>query len=441
MALGGGTWLTQNKTLPGYYCNFSSAARASATLSDRGYAAAPFELDWGPEGEVFAVTSGDFQKNSKKIFGYAYTDPAMLPQREIFTHATTVYCYRLGTGAVKAKCTLATAKYGGTRGNSITIVVAANVDNEDAWDVSTIVDGVSAETQTVEKAADLVSNDWVDFITTATLEATAGMPLTGGSNATTIDGEAHQAFLDKIEPYSFNALCCPASDATTVRLYQQFCSRVRDEVGSKFQLSAWQPTTADYEGIIGVWNTVTHPEIANVPSHYLVYWVAGAEAGCAVNKSLTNFKYDGELTIDTNYSQAELEAALKAGKFMFHNVNGDVRVLEDINTLLTLSDTKGEIFQSNQTIRVCDQIANDTAVLFATKYLGTVPNDASGRASLWGDITKLIQSLNDIRAVENFDPEIVTCEQGDTKKAVLCTVNGLNVVNAMAQLYMSVIIQ
>lgn len=441
MALGGGTWLTQNKTLPGYYCNFSSVARASATLSDRGYAAAPFELDWGPEGEVFAVTSGDFQKNSKKIFGYAYTDPAMLPQREIFTHATTVYCYRLGTGAVKAKCTLATAKYGGTRGSSITIVVAANVDNEDAWDVSTIVDGVSAETQTVETAADLVSNDWVDFITTATLEATAGMPLTGGSNATTIDGEAHQAFLDKIEPYSFNALCCPASDATTVRLYQQFCSRVRDEVGSKFQLSAWQPTTADYEGIIGVWNTVTHPEIANVPSHYLVYWVAGAEAGCAVNKSLTNFKYDGELTIDTNYSQAELEAALKAGKFMFHNVNGDVRVLEDINTLLTLSDTKGEIFQSNQTIRVCDQIANDTAVLFATKYLGTVPNDASGRASLWGDITKLIQSLNDIRAVENFDPEIVTCEQGDTKKAVLCIVNGLNVVNAMAQLYMSVIIQ
>lgn len=441
MALGGGTWLTQNKTLPGYYCNFSSVARASATLSDRGYAAAPFELDWGPEGEVFAVTSGDFQKNSKKIFGYAYTDPAMLPQREIFTHATTVYCYRLGTGAIKAKCTLATAKYGGTRGNSITIVVAANVDNEDAWDVSTIVDGVSAETQTVEKAADLASNDWVDFITTATLEATAGMPLTGGSNATIIDGEAHQAFLDKIEPYSFNALCCPASDATTVRLYQQFCSRVRDEVGSKFQLAVWQPTTADYEGIIGVWNTVTHPEIADVPSHYLVYWVAGAEAGCAVNKSLTNFKYDGELTIDTNYSQAELEAALKAGRFMFHNVNGDVRVLEDINTLLTLSDTKGEIFQSNQTIRVCDQIANDTAVLFAAKYLGTVPNDASGRASLWGDITKLIQNLNDIRAVENFDPEIVTCEQGDTKKAVLCIVNGLNVVNAMAQLYMSVIIQ
>ncbi len=79
MALGGGTWQTQNKVLPGYYVNFSSVPRASAALSDRGFAAAPFELNWGPEGEVFAVTSGEFQKNSKTIFGYAYDHPKMLP--------------------------------------------------------------------------------------------------------------------------------------------------------------------------------------------------------------------------------------------------------------------------------------------------------------------------------------------------------------------------
>ena len=40
---------------------------------------------------------------------------------------------------------------------------------------------------------------------------------------------------------------------------------------------------------------------------------------------------------------------------------------------------RDRVFQSNQTIRVCDQIANDTAVLFNTRYVGTVPNDASGR--------------------------------------------------------------
>ena len=159
MALGGGTWLTQNKVLPGSYIVFSSVPRASATLSDRGYAAAPFELSWGPEDTVFPVTSGEFQKNSKTIFGYAYDHPKMLPLREIFTHATTVYCYRLGTGAVKANNTLATAKYGGVRGNDINIVVSANVDDEELWDVTTYVDGVAVDTQTVEDAKALVKSE------------------------------------------------------------------------------------------------------------------------------------------------------------------------------------------------------------------------------------------------------------------------------------------
>ena len=67
-------------------------------------------------------------------------------------------------------------------------------------------------------------------------------------------------------------------------------------------------------------------------------------------------------------------------------------------------------------MRVCDQIANDVAVLFNERYLGTVPNDASGRSALWGDITHYIKQLEDIRAVENFDPDTVSCEQGDKKK-------------------------
>ena len=440
MALGGGTWLTQGKILPGTYVNFSSLAKASATLSDRGYAAAPFVLSWGPENEVFAVTSGEFQKNSKAIFGYSYDHPKLLALREIFLHATTVYCYRLGLGAVKASNDFATAKHPGVRGNDISTVIAPNVDDDTLWDVTTYLDGIAQDTQTVAEAADLVGNTWVDIKKTAILEATAGVPLTGGTDAEEITGDSHQGFLDKLEGFSFNTLCCPAADPAIVGLYAAYTERMRDEVGAKFQLVAWQPNS-DYEGVIGVWNTATHPSIEDVDEHAIVYWATGAQAGVAVNKSLTNAKYDGELILDTDYTQAELTAAIKAGKFIFHNVNGLTRVLEDINTLLTLSDTKGEVFQSNQTIRVCDQIANDIAVLFNERYVGVVPNDASGRSALWGDITHYMKQLEDIRAVENFDPDSVTCEQGDRKKAVLVIVNGLNIINAMAQLYMSVIIQ
>ena len=42
MALGGGTYLVQNKELPGAYINFVSAASANAALSERGIATLRF---------------------------------------------------------------------------------------------------------------------------------------------------------------------------------------------------------------------------------------------------------------------------------------------------------------------------------------------------------------------------------------------------------------
>lgn len=442
MALGGGSWLTQNKVLPGSYINFASLAKASATLSDRGVAAAPFVLSWGPEGTVFEVTAADFQKNSKKIFGYGYDAPEMLALREIFCNATKVYCYRLGT-STKASNDYATAKYGGARGNKLTIKIVSDVDNAGHFIVSTLLDGIAVDEQRVQTVAELVANDFVTFKTSMALTANeAGVPLANGADCTSITGEHYQAFLDAIESYSFNTFCCPvnptaSNGASTVALFVNFTKRMREEVGSKFQLCAIQPT-ADTEGVIGVWNKATADGKA---TDALVYWVTGAQSAVAVNKTLTNSAYNGELTVDTDYTQAELEAAIKAGKFMFHNVNGAVRVLEDINTLVTLTAEKGEIFQSNQTVRVCDQIANDVAVLFNTRYVGIVPNDASGRATLWNDIVKLIRELETLRAVEDFDTDTVSVDIGDRKGSVLLTIDGLNIVNAMSQLYMSVIIQ
>ena len=110
MALGGGTFLVQNKVLPGAYINIISVAQASATLSDRGIVTIPLAMNWGPEGKIFTVEQADFIKNSQKIFGYAYTADELKPMREIFLHAKTVHFFRLGSSGVKASNTYATAK-------------------------------------------------------------------------------------------------------------------------------------------------------------------------------------------------------------------------------------------------------------------------------------------------------------------------------------------
>ncbi|WFD12209.1 phage tail sheath family protein [Tepidibacter hydrothermalis] len=430
MALGGGTFVTQNKVLPGSYINFVSLAKASATLSNRGIAAMPLELDWGVENAVFEVTKEDFQKNSLKIFGYAYTDDKLKGLRDLFMNIKTLYAYRLTSGGVKATNTFATAKYCGIRGNDLKIVIQANVDVPADFDVKTVLGTTVVDEQTVSTAAELVANDYVTFKSEATLVVTASTPLTGGTNGT-VDGTSHQNFLDKIEAYSYNALGVVTTDDTTKGLYMNFNKRIRDDVGQKFQAVLYNKA-ADYEGVVNVKNATTEDTAA------LVYWVTGIIAGCEVNKSNLNKKYDGEYTVEADYTQSQLEAAILAGEFTLHKVGSDIRVLSDINSLVTVSDTKGEIFKDNQTVRVMDQIANDIAVLFNTKYLGTVPNDAAGRISLWSDIVKHHEQLAEIRAIENFSDSDVVVDQGNTKKSVVVQ-DAVTVVNAMAQLYMTVV--
>lgn len=433
MALGGGTFTVQNKILPGAYINFVSLAFATATLSDRGYAAMGVISDWGESGKVFEVTNGDFQKHSQKIFGYDYTSDKLKGLRDLFLNITTLYCYRLNGNGEKASNTFATAKYPGTRGNDIKIVIQTNVDDSESFDVITMLDSTVIDTQTVKTANELIANDFVDFKTGATLEATAGVPLSGGTNSD-VDGAAHQTFLDKIEKYSFNALGCVSTEDTIKGLYVNFCKRLRDEMGKKFQVVVHNKA-ADYEGVVNVKNTVTG---GNTEAD-LVYWVTGVIAGTAVNKSALNKRYDGEFTVDVEYTQSELEKAITAGEFTLHQVGDDVRVLMDVNSFVSISDTKGAVFQDNQTIRVIDQIGNDIAVLFNTKYLGVVPNDKAGRISLWADVVKHHEQLQDIRAIENFSDKDVVVEQGDTKKAVVVA-DAVTVVNAMAKLYMTVTI-
>lgn len=344
--LGGGIYVTQNKTLPGSYVNFINASSASSTVGDRGVVAIALPLKMAAN-TVIEVTHADFVNNCSTILGVAYDADEVVALREIFRHANKVYVYDLG-------------------------------------DTGTVEDAIKA-----------------------------------------------------LEAYDFNILCAYTSVEEDVAKYISAVKSWRDEMGKKCQVVVYNQATPDHEGVINVVSTVGDE---GAVAHALVAWVAGAEAGCKINESCTNKLYDGEYNIGVNKTQAELEECLKDGQIVFHLVYGDVRLLEDVNSLVTTSTEKGEDFKYNQTIRVIDQIANDVARLFNTKYLGKIPNDASGRVSLWADIVAHHRQLEAVRAIEPFDSALLTVEKGNNKKSVVVN-DVITVINSMAQLYMTVVIQ
>lgn len=432
MALGGGTFTLQNKELPGAYINFVSAANANAALSERGICTMPLELDWGAEDRVFEVSSEDFQKNSSELFGYDYGDRRLKGLRDLFLNARTLYAYRINGGGVKAANDLAEALYSGVRGNDLKISVAVNADDEKLFNVSTLLGTAEVDVQTVASAEELIPNKYVKWKEGIALSAAAALPLVGGKNGE-VKGENYQDYLDKIESYSFNIMGAAVTDETVKALFAAFNKRMREEMGVKFQLVLYR-YAADYFGVVNVQNEAYDEGFGEAA---LVYWTAGALAGCEVNRSVQNKVYDGEFSVDTSYTQTDLRKAVKSGEFILHKVGSDVRVLADINSLVTASDTQGQVFTENQTVRVMDQIANDIAVLFNTKYLGVVPNDKAGRVSLWSDIVKHHQQLGEIGAIENFSDSDVSVRQGNSKKSVVVT-DSVTVANAMSKVYMTV---
>ena len=446
MAFGGGTFVTQNKKLPGAYINVVSTPRATATVSDRGVAAIMLPLTAQNAGKVISLTAMEYLQDADKFLGENLPQTTIDALDELFCHAVSAYVYNnyYGDGA-KA---VATITLNGTTTTGGTISITGGTTT-----VSTLGD-INVGSNTLENLFTIKVNGeskaWTasDVIpANATIELTAinsGALQAGdktaleGSGFTVVDGTStipQQTMgqqLKALEPYDFNCIACYTDEGDEV---DDFCSQIelwRDTVGKKCVGVVYNQEDPDYEGIINVVNSVSD---STAPDYALVAWVTGVQSGCEVNASVQNTKYDGKWDVVCDKSQTELEDCLNAGQFVFHLAYGDVVVLDDINSLVTTTVDKGDDFKSNQTIRVVDQIANDIAKLFCTKYLGKIPNDADGRVSLWGDIVKHHQQLNDIRAITDFESEDVVVSQGDTRKDVYVE-DSITPVNAMSKLYM-----
>ena len=345
--LGGGIYVTQNKTLPGTYFRVINSASASTAVGDRGVVAIALPLGKSA-GKVIEVTKEKITSEAEALLGVPYTDAKLAPIREIFCKATKVYVYDLGTDGAK-----------------------------------TVTDA-----------------------------------------------------LDALEAYEFNVIAAYTDVSDDVSSYITRVKSWRETLGKNCQAVVYDQASPEHEGIINVVSTVLDD---SAPEYALVAWVAGAEAGCPINATCDNVTYDGEYEVDGVKSQSELENCLKNGQFVFHNVYGEVRVLQDINSLTKFTETKTEDFKYNQVIRVLDQIVNDIAKLFNTRYLGKVANNKSGRDGLWGDIVKHHKELETLQAIENFDSSLLKVEQGTTKRSVH-VIDAVTVNGAMSHLYLDMII-
>lgn len=438
--MSGGTWTNQNKVRPGVYINFKSEAQPLGTAGERGVAAMAMALSWGPVKQMIALQAGT---NSFNVLGYAMTAPQLLLIKEALKRARTVLIYRLNTGtkagAVHGGLTV-TAKYGGERGNDISVVVQTNIEDSTKFNVITLVDGTEVEMQTVASIEELHSNDWVDFSGTGSLTVTAGSALTGGSDGTAANQD-HVDFLAAAELHDFHTLALISNESSLKSLYTAFVKRLRDEEGKKVQAVMPDYSDADYEGVISVKNGVVLSDGTTLTAAEACAWTAGAAAGADMNESLTYQSYDDAVDVSPRYTNSQIEASLKSGHFVFTPNGGRVIVEQDINTLTSYSPSKGKSFGKNRVIRVLDGINNDFVQIFSDFYVGNVSNNAEGRNLLKGECINYLEQLQGREAIQNFNAQTdISVTAGADAETVLIEAY-IQPVDAVEKIYVAVTAQ
>lgn len=439
--MAGGVFFSQNKIRPGAYINFKKADTDMNLNSSRGIVAVALELDWGAEDTLINVTPSDMTTGrSLGVLGYLTSaDEALIPNM-ILKNANLAKVYRLNKGGLKAATTsgnlTATAKYSGTFGNKIAILITADGT---VFEVNTYADGYLVDTQRATNVEDLSDNEFVTFTGTGALEAIADSKLlTGGTNGTYTATTAYAAFFELLRMTRWQTIAICNNAETINPLISDFIHDMRDNEGKYVQAVVANYDSADYEGVI---NNVNGAVINNktITAVEFTAYVAGMTAGASATQSNTGKVIEGATQIVGQLTNDQIIAGLKVGKFILSaNQDGAIKVEQDINSLHNYTDDLDYNFTKNRVIRTLDEIGTSIQGIWENTYLGKVSNNADGRDLFKASITTYLQGLQNVGAIQEFGGAAdVDVGPGEHIDAVEATIR-VKPVDAMEFLYLTV---
>lgn len=397
------------KVRPGTYMNFESTRSDTVGTSERGTVIIPLlKPSYGPAGSYIELTNAGPDAAYAKL-GYSVydSDPnrQMLLIREAFKNASKVLVYipKEGTKAVakhESEPNLtATAKHGGTRGNALTVTVAANPVG--GFDVTVSLAGNTvAYYEGLSTVDDLIAQDceYVTFTGSGALAAIAAMNLTSGTDATAQNDDL-TTFMDTWEKVKFNTVAMPVTDSSMKAAIKTKIKYLRESMGRGVQ-AVVPDFPADYEGIISIKNGYAIDD-DKLSAAEATAWVAGASAGASYVESLTYDAVDGATDLVDALTHEEYVDAINKGHFAFSISEENKVIVEyDINSLASFKQPKDETYRKNRVVRVMDTFQESIQLNFPpNKYA----NDSDGWDIMEGVGKSILKQFAEAGAITDVD--------------------------------------
>lgn len=455
--MAGGNYSSKNKKLPGAYLNVQ--ANKHKIVNSENVSGVVFAvlngMGWGHNGVIELTTGDDYMAH----FGTDLLDEKLVGVRMILSNAKKAIVYNVNpgtkaTGSVEVVPWAFEAQHNGPVGGTLKVTVSPDANSVSKWNVTTILGTVVVDTQSIAKASDLKSNSYIEVTIKSEaigddgmamlgeLQSPVTVPFAGGTskqNDDTLDD-----IQTAIETHEFNTLVAVnSSDKSNMhRLLAISAQRLRDGQGRKVQavVPAAADTKSDYEGVIAVANAFVLEDGTELTQSQSAAFVAGATASAQPNESLTYRVIPGVKDVVPRFTDDQAIAEINKGNMVFKAERDEVKILLDINTLHTFTDTKTSDFSKNRPLRVIDYITNVVRITWEDAYVGKVTNDAAGRDLFKANLAEMLTQLQSTGAIENFEMEDISVEPGPNKDSVYVALF-VTPTDAMEKLYMDMTVR
>lgn len=440
--MAGGIFTNQDKVRPGIYQNIKTTKLRNTNNAIESIVAIALPLNFGPENKIIEINN---ETDIQEKLGYNISDADLMLIREIMKATNKILIYRLNSGE-KAKATIidtatVEAKFSGTKGNEISLIIANNVEGEEKYDVMTYFEGIKVDTQTIANYEEFKENRYIKIIGTGSIENVNTLKLSNGTSEELADEVTqYTKFLEALELENYNYLAYTGTNDQVKALIVSYVKRMNDEEGIRVK-AVMGEYAADYEKIISIKNGVILEDGTQLSKEQCAAYFAGLSSSSDINQSNTYAQYPNAIDVNPRLNNSDTIKALKAGNIVFTRKNDDTVIIEqDINSLVTYTVEKNSDFAKNRFIRAIDDLLSDIKSTFENTFIGKINNDADGRNILRASIIEKVKEKVERGAFQNFVEDDVVVSEGNYPDSVVVTV-GIQGVDSIEKIYMNVEVQ
>ncbi len=207
--------------------------------------------------------------------------------------------------------------------------------------------------------------------------------------------------LTYFEGVEFNLMCMPGAEASDVTAIKSFIKKMNEVV--KYKCDAILANeSADSEAIINYTadGIVVNGKSVTTANH--TARMAGIIEGTSLSQSIT-FATLSDVESIENLTKEEADTRIDNGELILVREMGKVRVARGVNSLTTLTDTKGNAFQKIKLRKTLNLIHNDLRRVIVEKYIGKVPNNYDNKCILITEIKNYLEELSNEQLIEKIN--------------------------------------